>query len=165
MKSENAETFPARPGIVFMGTPDFSLPCLKALVERGHKILAVVTQPDRPRGRGRKVDSSPVKRAAEKYGLCVLQPEKASDEPFCREIRSLNPDLLVVVAFGQILKKRLLDTSRWGAVNIHASLLPRYRGAAPIQWAILNDEATTGLTAMVLDEGLDTGPILLQKEV
>jgi methionyl-tRNA formyltransferase len=165
MEPEHTENFSTRPRIVFMGTPDFSLPCLKALVDRGHEVLAVVTQPDRPKGRGRKVVSSPVKRAAEKYGLRVLQPEKASDEQFCQVIRSLTPDLLVVVAFGQILKKGLLETSRLGAVNIHASLLPRYRGAAPIHWAILNDEAKTGLTAMVMDEGLDTGPILLQREV
>ena len=165
MEPEYTEKFPARPGIVFMGTPDFSLPCLKALVDRGHEVIAVVTQPDRPKGRGRKVVSSPVKRAAEKYGLRVLQPEKASDEQFCQVIRSKMPDLLVVVAFGQILKKGLLETSRWGAINIHASLLPRYRGAAPIHWAILNDEAKTGLTAMRMDEGLDTGPILLQREV
>jgi methionyl-tRNA formyltransferase len=165
MESEHMENFPARPGIVFMGTPDFSLPCLKALADRGHEILAVVTQPDRPKGRGRKVVSSPVKRAAEKYGLRVLQPEKASDEQFLQVIRSLRPELLVVVAFGQILKKGLLETSRRGALNIHASLLPRYRGAAPIHWAILNDEVKTGLTAMIMDEGLDTGPILLQREV
>lgn len=165
MKSENTKSFPARPGIIFMGTPDFSVPCLKALVDAGHEILAVVTQPDRPKGRGRKVVSSPVKRAAERYGLRILQPEKASDEPFCQVIRGLEPGLLVVVAFGQILKKRILESSRWGAINIHASLLPRYRGAAPIHWAILNDETTTGLTAMVMDEGLDTGPILLRKEV
>ena len=165
MQPKQIQSFPCRPGIVFLGTPDFSLPCLKALVDDGHEVLAVVTQPDRPKGRGRKVVASPVKRAAEKYGLRILQPEKASDESFCQLIRSLSPDLLVVVAFGQILKKPLLESSRWGAVNIHASLLPRYRGAAPIHWAIFNDEAVTGLTAMVMDEGLDTGPILLQREV
>jgi methionyl-tRNA formyltransferase len=165
MEPEYTKDFPAHPKIVFMGTPDFSLPCLRALVDRGHEVTAVVTQPDRPKGRGRKVVSSPVKRLAEKYGLRVLQPEKASDEQFCKVIKSLTPDLLVVVAFGQILKKGLLETSRRGALNIHASLLPRYRGAAPIHWAILNDEGKTGLTAMVMDEGLDTGPILLQHEV
>jgi len=148
-----------------MGTPEFAVPALKALLENGHDVLAVVTQPDRPRGRGKKMAQSPVKQAATVYGIEVLQPENVSGQQFCQAIRDKAPDLLVVVAFGQILKKEMLGISSWGALNIHASLLPRYRGAAPIQWAIVNNEAKTGLTAMWMDEGLDSGPILLQEEV
>jgi methionyl-tRNA formyltransferase len=148
-----------------MGTPQFAVPALKALIEYSHEVIAVITQPDRPKGRGKKIVPSPVKRAAMAYGLEVVQPEKASAPQFCEIIRAKQPDLLVVVAFGQILKKDLLDIPSWGVLNIHASLLPKYRGAAPIQWAILNNEAKTGLTAMRMDEGLDTGPILLQQEV
>jgi methionyl-tRNA formyltransferase len=157
--------FPARPTIIFMGTPDFAVPSLKALTAHGHNVAAVITQPDRPRGRGRKLTPSPVKLEALEHDLEVLQPEKASDVEFCETIRSKNPDLLVVVAYGQILKKILLEIPRWGVLNIHASLLPRYRGAAPIQWAILNDDKVTGLTAMLMEEGLDSGPILLQESV
>ena len=148
-----------------MGTPEFSVPALKALIEHGHEVLAVITQPDRPKGRGKKIVPSPVKQVATAYGLEVLQPDKASSPQFCEIIRGKRPYLLVVVAFGQILKKNLLDIPSWGVLNIHASLLPKYRGAAPIQWAIINNEAKTGLTAMQMDEGLDTGPILLQQEV
>jgi methionyl-tRNA formyltransferase len=157
--------FPARPKIVFMGTPEFAVPALKTLIENGHEVLSVITQPDRPKGRGKKIVPSPVKQAATAYELEVLQPEKASAPQFCEIIRGKRPDLLVVVAFGQILKKNLLDIPSWGVLNIHASLLPKYRGAAPIQWAIINNEAKTGLTALLMDEGLDTGPILLQQEV
>jgi methionyl-tRNA formyltransferase len=141
------------------------VPSLEKLVEHGYTVRAVVTQPDRPRGRGRKSVSPPVKAAAQRLGLPVFQPERSSDKLFCKTIHDLEPDLLVVVAFGQVLKKVLLDIPRWGAINIHASLLPRYRGAAPIQWAIINNESETGLTAMRMDEGLDTGPILLQEGV
>lgn len=148
-----------------MGTPDFAVPSLKALIEHGHNVLAVVTQPDRPRGRGRKMRPSPVKQLALDYGIEILQPEKASAPEFCQQIRHKHPDLLVVVAFGQILKTELLEIPRWGALNIHASLLPKYRGAAPIHWAIINNEKKTGLTAMKMDEGLDSGPIFFQEEV
>ena len=165
MENSNNGGFPDRPEIIFMGTPDFAVPSLKALVKDGHKVVSVVTQPDRPKGRGRKLFLSPVKRVAQEYGIKILQPEKASDDQFCDTIRSLRPDLLIVVAFGQILKNKLLMIPRWGALNIHASLLPKYRGAAPIHWAILNNETKTGLTAMRMDEGLDTGPFLLQEEV
>ena len=165
MANINTEKFPSQPGIVFMGTPDYAVPSLEKLIEKGHTIQAVVTQPDRPKGRSKKLVPSPVKRAATRFGLEVLQPEKASDKAFCQVIRQLSPDLLVVVAFGQILKKDLLQIPRWGAVNIHASLLPKYRGAAPIQWAIINDERKSGISAMRMDEGLDTGPVLLQEEV
>ena len=165
MKNQATEKFPARPKIIFMGTPVFAVPCLSALIEHGHNVLAVVTQPDRPKGRGRKVVSPAVKQTAVEYGIEVLQPEKASEQKFCETIRIKAPDLLVVVAFGQILKKYLLDIPRWGGLNIHASLLPKYRGAAPINWAIINNETKTGLSAMRIDEGLDTGPVLMQEEL
>jgi len=165
MSNLYAEGFPSHPRIVFMGTPDYAVPSLEKLIEYGQTIQVVVTQPDRPKGRSKKLVPSPVKRAAARFGLEVLQPEKASDKAFCEVIRELSPDLLVVVAFGQVLKKDLLHIPRWGGLNIHASLLPKYRGAAPIQWAIINDETKTGLSAMRMDEGLDTGPVLLQEEV
>jgi len=159
------DTLPHRPGIVFMGTPDFSVFPLQALITEGHRVLAVVTQPDRPRGRGKKNLPTPVKRLAMEHRLKVLQPEKVSDKGFCDVIRNIQPDLVIVVAFGQILRKDLLNIPKWGAINIHASLLPKYRGAAPIQWAILEDQEKTGLTIMRMDEGLDTGPILFQEEI
>jgi len=165
MEDPSQKRFPRRPKIVYMGTPDFSVPTLKALVERGHDVLAAVTQPDRPRGRGRKVIPSPVKDAAVNFGIKVLQPADVSASPFLETMDSLMPDVFIVVAFGQILKRALLDLPRFGVINIHASLLPKLRGAAPIQWAILNDEAGTGLTAMRMEEGLDSGPILLQERV
>ena len=165
MERDPRADFPAHPRIIFMGTPDFAVPSLKALVDHGHHVQVVITQPDRPRGRGRQVIASPVKQAATEYGLEVLQPEKASAPQFCDVIRGKNPDLLIVVAFGQLLRSHLLEIPFWGVLNIHASLLPKYRGAAPIHWAILNNEAITGLTAMRMDEGMDTGPVLLQEEV
>ena len=160
-----AEPFPGRPRLIFMGTPEFAVPTLKALISHGHHVLAVVTQPDRPKGRGKKLAAPPVKELAMKHGIEVLQPDKASNDLFCAEIRAKEPDLIVVVAFGQILKKKLLDIPRWGVINVHASLLPNLRGAAPIQWTILNDETKTGLTVMQMDEGMDTGPILFQEEI
>ena len=159
------EDLPTRPRLVFMGTPDFALPTLKALIRQGHHILSVVTQPDRPKGRGKKMTAPPVKLMALEQGIEVLQPERASEAFFCEQIERMEPDLIVVVAFGQILKERLLTIPEWGVINIHGSLLPRYRGAAPIQWAILNDDTKTGLTVMRMNEGLDTGPILFQEEV
>ncbi|MBW1720924.1 MAG: methionyl-tRNA formyltransferase [Deltaproteobacteria bacterium] len=165
MDEESAGKIPLRPRLVFMGTPDFAVPSLEALVKAGHDILAVVTQPDRPKGRGRKPTATPVKEFALRHGLNVYQPEKVSEESFCSLIRGLAPDLIVVVAFGQILKRNLLEIPRCGVVNIHGSLLPAYRGPAPIQWVILNNEPRTGLTLMRMDEGLDTGPILFQREV
>ena len=165
MTGISAEPFPGRPRLIFMGTPDFAVPTLNALIAHGHRILAVVTQPDRPKGRGKRLAAPPVKELAIKHRLEVLQPEKASEESFCAQISDRAPDLIIVVAFGQILRKRLLDVPRWGVINIHGSLLPALRGAAPIQWTILNDEAKTGLTVMQMDEGMDTGPILFQEEV
>jgi len=165
MQNPSRDNLPTRPRLVFMGTPDFALPTLKALIHQGHHILSVVTQPDRPKGRGKKMTAPPVKLMAIEQGIEVLQPERASEAFFCEQIERMEPDLIIVVAFGQILKKRLLTIPKWGVINIHGSLLPRYRGAAPIQWAILNDDTKTGLTVMRMDEGLDTGPILFQEEV
>ncbi|KPK25556.1 MAG: hypothetical protein AMK69_14015 [Nitrospira bacterium SG8_3] len=165
MASLSKENFPSQPRLIFMGTPQFAVPTLEALIEKGHEILAVVTQPDRPKGRGRRQVPSPVKELAVTHQIMVLQPQKVSDDHFCDQIREMEPDMAIVVAFGQILKKNLLTIPAWGVINIHASLLPKYRGAAPIQWAILNNESKTGLTVMRMDEGLDTGPILFQKEV
>jgi methionyl-tRNA formyltransferase len=154
-----------KPKLIFMGTPEFALPTLKALIDHGHDLRAVVTQPDRPKGRGRILAPPPVKKMAAEHGIEVLQPEKASDPLICDRLKKKDPDLIIVIAFGQILRPALLEVPKWGAVNIHASLLPEYRGAAPIQWAILNDEPRTGLTLMRMDEGLDTGPILFQTEI
>jgi methionyl-tRNA formyltransferase len=148
-----------------MGTPDFAVPSLRALAGDGHHLVAVVTQPDRKRGRGRKLSPPPVKEAALELGLAILQPEKASDEDFCSKISRLKPDLIVVVAYGQILRCSLLEIPSWGVLNIHSSLLPKYRGAAPIQWALISNESETGLSAMALDEGMDTGPVFLQETV
>jgi methionyl-tRNA formyltransferase len=163
-ETPSRERIPERPGIVFMGTPEFALPTLKALVQHGHRVLSVVTRPDKPKGRGKRLGMSPVKEFALGRGLEILQPEKASDPLFCETLRVLQPDLILVVAFGQILKQCLLDIPKWGVINIHASLLPAYRGAAPIQRAVLNGETRTGLTVMRMDAGLDTGPVLFQEE-
>ena len=151
--------------IVFMGTPEFAVPSLKGLLNSPDKVIAVVTQPDRPRGRGRKLQPPPVKVVAEQAGVEVLQPVKASSPDFIEKMRSLAPDFLVVAAYGQILKQELLDVPKIMPINVHGSLLPKYRGAAPIQWAILNGEKETGVTIMKMDAGMDTGPILLQKAI
>ncbi len=159
------EQIPLHPNIIFMGTPDFAVPTLQALVENSYNILAVITQPDRRKGRGQKISFSPVKEASIKYNLEVLQPASVSEPGICEMIRHKKPDLLVVVAFGQLLKREFLAIPLFGAINIHASLLPKYRGPAPIQWAILNNDKKTGLTAMLMDEGLDTGHMILQEEL
>ena len=164
MTTREMPPLPAKPGIIFMGTPDFALPSLKTLVDHGHCVQAVVTQPDRPKGRSGKPVPPPVKVMAENFGLTVLQPEKTSDETFRRTMSTFSPDLLVVIAFGQILSASLLSIPRWGGLNIHASLLPAYRGAAPIQRAIINGEVETGLSAMRMTSGLDAGPVLLQEK-
>lgn len=148
-----------------MGTPDFAVPCLQALHESRHDIVLVVKQPDRPRGRGRKVMPSPVKESAIRYGYDLLQPESVRSDSFHDIIAGVKPDLLVVVAFGQILPKQLIEIPPFKAINVHASLLPRYRGPAPIQWALIKGEKETGVTTMMMDEGLDTGDILLQQPV
>lgn len=150
--------------IIFMGTPDISVKTLEKIIEDGHEVLAVVTQPDRPKGRGKKLMMSPVKDVALKHGLKVLQPEKASDPDFIEEIKKMEPELMVVIAYGQILRKNLLEIPKFGCVNVHVSLLPKLRGAAPINWAIINGDSKTGVTTMFMDEGLDTGDIIMSKE-
>jgi len=151
--------------IVFFGTPSFAVPTLKGLLQGSDEVIAVVTQPDREKGRGRKVVPPPVKELALPYGFPVLQPEKVKGETFREHIQGLSPDLFVVVAYGKILPMSLLEIPKYGAVNVHASLLPKYRGAAPIVWAILKWEKVTGVTTMIMDEGMDTGDILLQAEI
>lgn len=150
---------------VFMGTPDFSVPVLSAMAEDGIEIAAVVTQPDRPKGRGRGTAVSPVKAEAQRLGLPVLQPEKAGNPEFVQQLRDIGPDVIVVVAFGQILPGDILKIPPMGCINVHASLLPDYRGAAPIQYAILDGRKETGVTTMFMGEGVDTGDILLQTVV
>ena len=148
-----------------MGTPDFSVGALKALAENGYEIAGVVTQPDKPRGRGKASAMTPVKEAALELGLTVYQPARVREQSFMDTVRALNPDVIVVSAFGQIIPKALLELPRYGCVNIHASLLPKYRGAAPIQWAVMDGELVSGVTIMQMDEGLDTGDMLAKTEV
>jgi len=149
--------------IVFMGTSAFAVPSLKTLIDKGEDVVCVVTQPDRPKGRGREVQYTPIKKIALTYGLPLFQPQSIKEEESISYLKKLSPDLFVVVAFGQILSREVLDIPPHGAINVHASLLPRYRGAAPINWALINGEEMTGITTMLLDEGMDTGPILLQR--
>ncbi len=149
--------------IVFMGTPQFACPTLQLLLDRGEAVVAVVTQPDRPKGRGQQLQAPPVKELATKYGIPVIQPLKVRAAEVVAEIRSFAPDLIIVIAFGQILPKALLDIPRLGSINVHASLLPRYRGAAPINWCIINGEQETGITTMLMDVGLDTGDMLVKR--
>jgi len=150
--------------IVFMGTPEFAVPTLERVVEAGHRVLLVMTQPDRPKGRGGHVAQSPVKEAALRLGLAVSQPERVRRPEVVELLRALETDALVVVGYGQIIPQSIIDLPRFGIVNVHASLLPRYRGAAPIQWAVANGEATTGVTTMRINAGLDTGDMLLKYE-
>ncbi|SHK82649.1 methionyl-tRNA formyltransferase [Selenomonas ruminantium] len=149
--------------VVFMGTPEFAVPCLAALHEQC-EVIAVITQPDKPRGRGQKMLPSPVKAWAVEHDLPVYQPEKIKTEEFTAKLEEMKPDLMVVVAFGQILSQRILDIPEYGCINVHASLLPRYRGAAPMQWCVINGEEKTGVTTMFMDAGLDTGDMLLKAE-
>lgn len=149
--------------IVFMGTPDFAVPSLQALHDSGHEVLAVVTQPDRPKGRGRKLASPPVKKTALRLGYPVLQPETVRTDEFHARMARLAPQLYVVTAFGQILPQSLLDIPTLGAINVHASLLPRHRGAAPIHWTIIHGDTETGVTTMLMDKGMDTGDTLLME--
>lgn len=148
--------------VVFMGTPDFSVPSLTALIEGGYQVVGVVTQPDRPKGRGRKLEPSPVKRYALQHGIPVLQPPSLRTSEAVAELAALRPDVIVVAAFGQILRPNVLQLPPRGCINVHASLLPRWRGAAPVQAAILAGDRVTGSTIMLMDEGMDTGPILAQ---
>ena len=151
---------------VFMGTPDFAVPTLQKMVDMGIEITAVVTQPDKAKGRGKKVIYSPVKECALAHDLPVYQPVRIKKDPeFIQTLRDMQPDVIVVVAFGQILPKEILDIPRLGCVNVHASLLPKFRGAAPIQWSIIDGEEVTGVTTMLMDAGLDTGDMLLKTEI
>ena len=150
--------------IVFAGSPRFAVPTLERLVAEGHEILAVVTQPDRPVGREKQLQPPPVKEAAVRLGLSFFQPEKIKSEESRAFLERIKPEAVVVVGYGQILPPWLLELPRCGCINLHASLLPAYRGAAPIQWAVVNGETKTGLTTMLMDPGMDTGPILLQWE-
>lgn len=145
--------------IVFMGTPDFSVPALEELA-KVHQVAAVVTQQDRPKGRGHKMQYTPVKEKALELNIHVYQPEKVKNPEFVDILREINPDVIVVIAFGQILSKEILDLPKYGCINVHASLLPKYRGAAPIQWAVIDGEEETGVTTMYMAEGLDTGDVI-----
>jgi len=152
--------------IVFMGTPDFARESLEAVYNNGHEILAVVTNPDKPKGRGMKMVASPVKGFAMEKGLKIYQPEKVrKNEEFINEIKTLNPDVICVVAYGKILPQEILDIPEKGSINVHGSLLPQYRGAAPIQWAVLNGDKITGITTMYMGAGMDTGDMILKQEV
>lgn len=151
--------------IVFMGTPDFSVPCLERLVSDGEEVVGVFTQPDKPKGRGYEMAFSPVKECAIKHNIPVFQPKSMKDGEALKIIETLNPDLTIVVAYGKILPKEILYFPKYNSINIHASLLPAYRGAAPIQWSILNGEKVTGVTSMLMNEGLDTGDMLLSEKI
>lgn len=151
--------------VVFMGTPQFSVPTLEHLIKKEHDIVGVITQPDRPQGRGKKLTPPPVKVTAESHGLKVYQPEKIRESTAVQTISELKPEIIVVVAYGQILPKEILNLPPYGCINVHASLLPKYRGAAPIHWAIFNGEKESGITTMLMEEGLDTGPMLLKESV
>lgn len=148
--------------VIFMGTPEFSVQTLEKIVEHGHEVLAVITQPDKPKGRGKEMQRTAVKEKALQLGIPVYQPVKVKEASFVEQLRELKPDVIVVVAFGQILSKDILDLPKYGCINVHASLLPKYRGAAPIQWSILDGEKETGVTTMLLDAGVDTGDMLMK---
>ncbi|MES2394093.1 MAG: methionyl-tRNA formyltransferase, partial [Acidobacteriota bacterium] len=152
--------------LVFCGTPDFAVPCLEAVLEAGHEVALVLTQPDRPAGRKMELQAPAVKKVALERGLEVWQPEKIKNNNELRaKLEAIAPDVIVVVAYGRIVPGWMLELPRWGCVNVHGSLLPKYRGAAPIQWAVANGEAETGVTTMRLDAGLDTGDMLLKREM
>lgn len=151
--------------IVYMGTPQFAVPCLKTLIDNKYNVKAVFTQPDRPSGRGRKVNITPVKEEALRHNIPVFQPDTLKDIDLIENIVKLRPDLIVVVAYGQILPKEILEIPKYGCINVHASLLPKYRGAGPINWVIINGETETGITTMLMDTGLDTGDILLKETI
>ena len=151
--------------VIFMGTPDFSVGTLEALIQAGHQVVLAVTQPDKPKGRGGKMQFPPVKETALEHGIPVFQPRKVRGPENIEELRKYQADVIVVVAFGQILPREILELTPYGCINVHASLLPSYRGAAPIQWAVINGEKVSGVTTMQMDEGLDTGDMLLKTEV
>ena len=151
--------------VIFMGTPDFSVGTLNALIEAGHEVVLAVTQPDKPKGRGGKMQFTPVKETALAHQIPVFQPRRVRAPECIEELRKYDADIMVVIAFGQILPKEILEMTPYGCINVHASLLPKYRGAAPIQWAVINGEKVSGVTTMQMDEGLDTGDMLLKAEV
>lgn len=151
--------------VVFMGTPDFSVGTLEAIIAAGHEVSGVVTQPDKPKGRGKAMQATPVKEAALAHQIPVYQPARVRDPNFVEILKELNPDVIVVVAFGQIIPKNILELPRFGCINVHASLLPKYRGAAPIQWAVIDGEQESGVTIMYMDTGLDTGDMLAKTVV
>lgn len=153
-----------KPRLLFMGTPEFAVPSLETIINAGYPVVGVATQPDKPKGRGRRLQASPVKELAEENGLLVLQPERVRDDAFLQIFRGLNPDLVVVAAFGQILPGEILERPKLGCINVHPSLLPKYRGAAPLNWSLIRGEKTTGVTIMMMDAGVDTGDIILQEE-
>ena len=150
--------------LIFLGTPMFAVPTLERIVDAGHRVVAVFTQPDRPKGRGGQLNQSPVKDAALRLGLPVHQPERIRRPEVVEQLKQMNPDAMVVVGYGQIIPQAIIDIPRLGIINVHASLLPKYRGAAPIQWAIANGEKRTGVTTMRIDAGLDTGDMLMKWE-
>src|SRR5579872_2868363 len=150
--------------LIFLGTPSFAVPTLEAIVAAGHRVLAVFTQPDRPKGRGGQLTASAVKEAAQRLGLTVHQPERIRRPEIVEQLRALNSETMVIVGYGQIIPQSIIDIPPRGIINVHASLLPKYRGAAPIQWAIANGESRTGVTTMRIDAGLDTGAMLLKWE-
>ncbi len=151
--------------VVYMGTPDFAVDTLDAIVQAGHEVVLVVTQPDKEKGRGKKLQFTPVKEKALEYDLPIAQPEKVREESFILELETIKPDVIVVVAFGQILPERILNLPKYGCVNVHASLLPAYRGAAPIQWAVIDGLEESGVTTMYMEKGLDTGDIIEQSRL
>ncbi len=149
--------------VVFMGTPEIAAGVLKALLGSRHEVVGVVTQPDRPNSRGNEIIFSEVKKVALEHSIPVLQPLKASEETSVESIKQLNPDIIVVAAYGQILRENLLELPKYRCINVHASLLPKYRGASPIQWAVINGEKETGITIMYMEKGLDTGDMILAR--
>lgn len=151
--------------VVFMGTPDFAVGALEAIIQAGHQVAAVVTQPDKPKGRGKEMQMTPVKTCAVAHDIPVFQPVKIRESGAVEVLRGYEADIFVVAAFGQILSEEILSMPKYGCVNIHASLLPKYRGAAPIQWAVINGEKVTGVTIMQMDKGIDTGDMLMKAEV
>ena len=151
--------------VVFMGTPDFSVETLEEIITAEHEVVGVVTQPDKPRGRSGQMQATPVKEVALRHDLPVYQPVRVKEAEFVETLRMMNPDIIVVVAFGQIISQEILDLPKYGCINVHASLLPKYRGAAPIQWAIIDGEEKTGITIMQMDAGLDTGDMIATTEI
>lgn len=151
--------------VVYMGTPDFAVNTLQALIDSDHEIIGVVTQPDKPKGRGKKMQFTPVKELAAAYDIPVYQPVKVREEAFIAKLKEMEPDIIIVAAFGQILPEEILSLPKYGCINVHASLLPKYRGAAPIQWCILNGEKETGVTIMYMEKGLDTGDMIAKVRV